>query len=321
MSDPCFSPLSWSYRPPKTHQCVESTIPRGSLRLKSISLRGISLRGSSVRFCPFATHSCDTKEQLAQQINAELQMIPTILRGIPEPLSRLLHLPQYRIVPFGSEAIVNLRGYSLPSSVRQLARRALRNGAIFSPCRLSTPQMLPIFPSRRASTALRGLFRRAPSRDQDCFVFTAAETAVPVAWITVSRRSEHHRHVEQLQRSSVAPVGVMEALLVHAIEYLQGQGVATLSLGEVPCIIPDNAMLTQGVVSARVFRALNRVGKKVLEPRYSPEGLYVFKNKFNPSWEPVYWIIPKQRGVTAFIRTLISTGVIPLIFERETKRF
>ncbi|MGA1192196.1 MAG: phosphatidylglycerol lysyltransferase domain-containing protein, partial [Bdellovibrionota bacterium] len=239
----------------------------------------------------------------------------------PEPLSRLLHLPQYRIIPFGSEAILNIRDDVLPSSVTQLAQRALRKGVISLQCKVSPPQILPTFPSRRASTALRGLFRRAPSKNQACFVFTATESAVPVAWITVSRRSEHHRHVEQLQRSSAAPVGAMEALLVHAVEYLQGQGVASLSLGEVPCIIPDDTMLADGFVPERVFRALNRVSKRVLEPRYSPEGLYVFKNKFNPRWEPVHWIIPKQKGVTSFVRTLISTGVIPLIFERETKRF
>lgn len=108
----------------------------------------------------------------------------------------------------------------------------------------------------------------------------------------------------------------MEALLVRALEYVQSEGVETLSLGEVPCIIPDNAMLADGFLLESVSRALNSLGKSLLEPCYSPEGLYAFKNKFNPRWEPVYWIVPKRKGVVAFIQTLLSTGVIPLIASR-----
>jgi len=305
----CFTPLSWSYIPTYSRS-AQST----SLQLKSIKI------DSTSRFIPFGMHACQSREELANQLVPELHRIPTIVRGIPESLRELILLSSYVAIPFGSEAILDVSSYAPSDSVRQIAQRGLRKGTIGGGQGEAYPSALPLMKDLQREAPLRGLFRRFPTKSQYFFSFTESKDSALSAWISLTRRGQYHMHLEQLQRSDRASTGAMEALLLRAIHFAQESGFQTLSLGEVPCVLPKEYDGSNPSISGRFLRLINQCGKWILQPGYSAGGLFNFKDKFSPRWEPIYWLIPKERGYAIFVETLAATGVVRLIVKGRTKR-
>lgn len=192
----------------------------------------------------------------------------------------------------GAEGSIDLRSiYESRASVNDLVKRGMRWGGVeeIPFTELNAGRVLQ-FIARTAygeKPYLRYLFRSRFDPETRCFAFCT----VNGKWlgvITVSLAQDSHAHTELILRDKSAPPGVMEALVIGVMKMLQDDGYEKLSLGEVPFITPRNegsdTMYSNPSIKERVLYGAGHL----LEFSFNYKGLYRFKDKFNPEWEPVY---------------------------------
>ena len=141
-----------------------------------------------------------------------------------------------------------------------------------------------------------------------------------LAAITLSTIAPHYVHTELLLRHKEAPVGIMEALITAIAQRLTLEGVSHLSLGNVtplPAAESDAIFATyrhpkelwlRSQLSFRLGRALNFV--------FNAEGLWRFKNKFTPRWEPLYLCASPQLSWVTVAGLVQATGYGNLVWSR-----
>jgi phosphatidylglycerol lysyltransferase len=96
---------------------------------------------------------------------------------------------------------------------------------------------------------------------------------------------QHGWSLDLMRRRELAPSGVIELLLVRALDSFRGQGVQMVSLGLVPLA---NTCQEQETALAQTLGGLtNR-----LHLLGQPDSLFRFKRKFQPRWESRYLIYP-----------------------------
>jgi phosphatidylglycerol lysyltransferase len=102
-----------------------------------------------------------------------------------------------------------------------------------------------------------------------------------------------------------APKGVMEALLVHLMQWGKEHGYQRFALGMAPL---------SGFEDAPVASLWNRLGAFLYEHGesvYNFQGLRAYKDKFNPVWEPRYLAYPGGLSlprIMADLAALIAGG-------------
>jgi phosphatidylglycerol lysyltransferase len=102
-----------------------------------------------------------------------------------------------------------------------------------------------------------------------------------------------------------APKDVMEALLLHIMQWGKLQGYHWFALGMAPL---------SGFERSSVAPLWNRIGAFLYdhgEPVYHFHGLRGFKDKFNPTWEPHYLAYPgglRLPRILADVSALIAGG-------------
>ncbi|MSQ95125.1 MAG: DUF2156 domain-containing protein [Gemmataceae bacterium] len=219
-------------------------------------------------------------------------------------------------------AKVSLAGFRVPKKVRQLAAKA--DG--LSIAEVSSEAALPLlgalakelFPG---GEPIRYFYRLEPEADDRCF--TASADGFTAAILTLSRYAPDAWHVDLLLRHPTAPPGTMELLLLHVIAALAAEGIAALNLGEVPLISP-----AQATPVAPRSRRKNRAAQwgeqiaAVVAPLYNVAGLYQFKNKFEPVWEPRYYVgIPRLRlrDLKAFGHASGALAILEEAFRRASQ--
>ncbi|MBI9071681.1 MAG: DUF2156 domain-containing protein [Melioribacteraceae bacterium] len=98
--------------------------------------------------------------------------------------------------------------------------------------------------------------------------------------ILLSQNSSIKLHTELLLRRKDAPVGIMEALIFEIFNTLDKSGFSELSLGEVPFVESDIGISLQNIIFIKTGKLLNFA--------YNYNGLFNFKNKFNPEWNNLF---------------------------------
>lgn len=206
---------------------------------------------------------------------------PVVLRGVNEDIAQQFRKAGGNAFQSGIEAAIDLNDTAWHrSSLRELARRALRYGHIeYYDKTLNNRPFPDINELRKRShyarlPVLRGLYLTDPSQWDRVWSFVVAGQVAGL--ITVSRRGEHAYHTEVLMRAKDAPKGTMEALILQAGADLKREGACELSLGECPFIIgnpPDIRIHISG---------------RMMSHAYHAKGLYNFKSKFHPRWRPVF---------------------------------
>lgn len=107
-------------------------------------------------------------------------------------------------------------------------------------------------------------------------------------------------------------VGVIDYLLVEAMLWGSQKGYATFSLGMAPLAgLEDETDL-------KVMSYLCRMAFKHGDKLYGFKGIRQFKKKFNPEWETVYLLAPRQRQMPAALKNLalLSAGGYKGLFKR-----
>jgi hypothetical protein len=189
-----------------------------------------------------------------------------------------------------------LAGFRVPKKVRQLASKAEGLSITEITSETALPQLAALarelYPG---GEPLRYFFRLEPEAEDRCF--TARTDGLTAAIVTLSRYAPDGWHVDLLLRHPAAPAGTMECLLLHIIAALAAEGIATLNLGEVPLVAPAQAPPIAPPTRREMRAALwGTQIAALVAPLYNVAGLYQFKNKFEPVWEPRYYVgIPRLR--------------------------
>lgn len=211
---------------------------------------------------------------------------------------------------FGLEGIVNLR--KKPPISKSLKKQIARGHNAGKPIEIKLnkynikriSQFLESVKSKRKIN-LVNLYPTSIAPDKRAFVFQNGDGNI-CGGVIISLNGEKRWYTEQIVRDKKAPNGVMESLFFHIFSKLRLEKQESLSLGEVPFIYSDMANY-KGII-------FQWVGKKLLRNDYNFDGLYKFKNKFSPHWQPVYLYgvprIPLSSLIEIFIRSNLYLIVV-----------
>ncbi len=216
-----------------------------------------------------------------------------VLQGCQENLARYITEQGGVATLTGIEGVLPLDGVDKPS-LRELARRGRRWG-----------EVVALDPTPEHRKAMRALWQAtvhgskpqlqcAFRTDFDAMVRGFALVAPSGLWLsamTLSLMKPGYWHTELLLRRKDAPVGVMEALILGVKAHLRGEGHGWLSLGTVPFMSIADPLHPRAcrppwraTCQGRVIMRLGRW----LRFSYDYQGLYRFKQKFQPIWRPLY---------------------------------
>lgn len=203
-----------------------------------------------------------------------------IIRGVNNELADNLGKLGFSSVATGKEAILDLRkDHFRKKSLKELIRRGNRHGQVYEiPFSKNALEILNEFKyhtSHNKEPQLQNLFHDQFEKDFKLFVLRN-RSGNWLGAITISVNSEIKLHTELLLRREYAPVGIMESLIFHTFKKLENSKFKYWSLGEVPFISECNPDKIYSKLVIKVGRALNFA--------YNFNGLYKFKNKFNPIW-------------------------------------
>jgi len=190
----------------------------------------------------------------------------------------------FRFYPIGSEGIIRTSSdFKKKRSLRELIRRGEKRGEIreYKPSEIDVNKFFDLISNGYHSSEpkLQNLYRIDVDKYSRLFVLQNENQYLGA--MTISMNNPHKYQAELLLRRDRAPVGIMEALVNFIKETLFAEGIELFSLGEVPFV------LMQEGLHSFIPLLTNKIGRG-LRFAYNYEGLFNFKNKFNPEWEDVY---------------------------------
>lgn len=234
-------------------------------------------------------------------------------------------------VKLGEEARVDLTTFSLEGSdgakFRQVVRRLQKDGATF---RLIPPADVPeILDQLRVVSDDWLKERSAAEKGFSLGFFDATYLArFPVA--VIERAGEvvafanlwpgpgkEELSIDLMRFHHSAPKNVMEALFVHLMAWGKANGYRWFALGMAPM---------SGFEQSSVAPLWARVGAFLYDhgdPVYSFRGLRLYKQKFDPRWEPYYLAHPgglKLPRILADVSALVAGGYLRIVFGQGTSR-
>jgi hypothetical protein len=259
-----------------------------------------------------------------QVFREHLSSLPNgfVLQSCSLPLRDYLIQQGCQVAAMGAEAVLDLpwRG---KRSVRELARRGRRHGTVqeieFS--HMHQNQLAQLINDSPSHQGAQLHFTERPEFDAStrCFIFETAEKKWMGA-ITLSTVTPNYLHTELLLRHRDAPVGIMEAMITAIAQQLALEGVSYLSLGTVTPLPAaqsarifsahrhPNELWTQSQLSFRLGRALNFA--------FNAEGLWRFKNKFMPRWQPLYLCASPRLSLATVAGMIQAMGYPNLVWSR-----
>ena len=226
----------------------------------------------------------------------------------------------FTLVPIGSEAVVQIPGFTLEGKNRHDLRYSLgrceRAGIQFRFMR--GPEALATLADQLRTLSGRWLnSHHAPElgyslgtlatlSDDDIFVGAAVASngrlEAFVSWLPVPARNSWT--LDLMRRQPDAAYGVMEALIVKSIQEATARGVTELSLGLAPrTISPDDAELPVSRAVKAMYWGLDRFQRGT--------SLRRFKAKFGPLWQERYLAAPGPSALPEVLIALIRVHLPP----------
>lgn len=239
---------------------------------------------------------------------------PVIYAASQELLPALIDLG-YAVRKIGESAMVDLPDFSLEgparAKLRQVKSRLTRDGWRV---RVRAPQQaidwtrlrsvsdgwLARHAGREKSFSL-GRFEEA-YLDRFPIALVESEAGASVAFASLWPTPDRGEIAIDLMRyGAEAPPGVMDFLLLGAIEWARDAGYRALDLGMTPLA---------GLPLSRYAPALSKIGAALYEAGediYGFKGLRAYKNKFDPTWRPVFIAAP---GHVSLPFALLGAGLL-----------
>ncbi len=293
-------PLSWV-------RSKRKSLKKNTFRFKTSNLDWVSLAEVP-------------EEKHFQQILCELQKTSArglLIRGCTTQIANQLKLNKFDILPIGQEAVLNLtKKLDAKKSIKELIRRGKKYGS-YNQIKLTDENILKLACFKKESRhghkpQLKHLFIDEFTKNTQAFVwenFSGEWQAV----ITISKVNDQKMQTELLLRKKRAPIGTMEALIFEVSEYLKKAGYKDWSLGEVPFILSkENRLFSRSYFLAWLGRKLRFA--------YNAESLYNFKNKFSPTWQPVYLCGYPKISVLSLLELSFRSNYLRLVLSRIFRR-
>jgi lysyl-tRNA synthetase class 2 len=207
----------------------------------------------------------------------------------------------------GDEAIVTVADFTLSGramrNVRQMVSRVARQGYVAQVRRIGDvpgaeiEQIIEHADSWRGSPTERGfsmaLGRVGGPGDEDCVLVTATENGVLRALLHFVPWGSDGLSLDLMRRDRASQPGLNDFLIVEAIKAAPALGVKRLSLN----FAVFRAALERGerIGAGPVLRAWRKL--LVFASRwFQIESLYKFNGKFQPAWEPRFFVFPSTRS-------------------------
>ncbi len=215
-----------------------------------------------------------------------------ILRGLHHEHVAAFGNITHQSVCLGNSALLFLNKFVPTASLSELIERGEKKVLIIEVDRCTAMDVykkLWSHSAHRHKPVLSYLFLTPEAfQPQRYFVGLSRQTNAPLAMVSISRYGSLHQHVECLLRSRSAPVGCMEQLISTIIELLRQEGYEHFNLGEVPFLNLDPTLSRTS--RERRLQGLASLCGRMTSAAYNVRGLYQFKEKFRPTWEPRYWL-------------------------------
>ncbi len=257
--------------------------------------------------------------ELYEQLNEEFPD-GFLLRGCSARVASYFKERGHEIIRTGAEGIVDLDKLDAVSkSVIDLVDRGSKRGVVHE---LSLTQnnckRVSEFIDQTpygSKTRLEYLFNRTFDSSTRCFV-VCSPTETWLGVITVSISSDDSCHTEMILRKKDSPAGVMELLLYSAMNIYKQEGYKYFSLGEVPFVTP------KGMEEVEIEKSIKQSAQQyivfktghLIRYAFNYQGLFDFKNKFNPLWKPVYICSAPKLRFRALADMFYETGYLELSF-------
>lgn len=241
-----------------------------------------------------------------------------LLRGCRAELAAHLNDKGYKIIRTGAEGVIDLQCISdLPESVGNLVRRGEKFGEVAEISLTETNRNKVSSFIKKTPYALKPklkyLFNTSFDSNTRCFVMSTSDRNW-LGLITFSFSSVDTCHAEMILRQKNASVGVMEYLLFSVMHILKEEGYKKFSLGEVPFVTPasmDYINYNESFLRSLQEFLLFKSGH-LLRYAFNYRGLFDFKNKFNPDWQPVYICTSSKAPFLSLIDLFYKTGYLEL---------
>ncbi|MGB2692519.1 MAG: phosphatidylglycerol lysyltransferase domain-containing protein [Thermodesulfobacteriota bacterium] len=265
-------------------------------------------------------------EKLVNQLETQFSK-GLLLRGCSSEIASYLQKKNYEIIRTGAEGVLNLDNIDKVSkSLFELATRGSRFGqvkeiALTDANRQRVSSFIEHTPYGY-KPHLQYLFNNNFDSNTRCFVMNSFQNDW-LGVITVSVSGQNSCHTEMILRNKKAPVGTMESLFVSVMDILKGEGYKSFSLGEVPFVSTEN--MKENYLESSMKRSLQEYllykSGHVLRYAFNYKGLFNFKNKFNPTWKPVYICATPQVPFLSLIDLFYTTGYMDLSRTELTANF
>ncbi|MGZ4771580.1 MAG: bifunctional lysylphosphatidylglycerol flippase/synthetase MprF [Ilumatobacteraceae bacterium] len=237
---------------------------------------------------------------------------------VTPPGAELLVGSGLKMLKIGEEAMIPVQTWSLEGAGYKWLRSALRRieRAGLEIAELPTPlsahdleQLRQVSDSwladggHRERTFTLGQFDVDELNATAVLVLRERTTARIVAFANIipSYRSRAG-NFDLMRRRSDAPNGAMDALFVALIHRFRDAGLERMSLGMVPFVGADADTLP-----ARAIRLLYERGERA----FNSQGLFRFKNKWHPEWEPRYLVYRSDVDLPRIAAAVARVGELP----------
>ncbi|MCS7246520.1 MAG: phosphatidylglycerol lysyltransferase domain-containing protein [Thermomicrobium sp.] len=217
-----------------------------------------------------------------------------------------------RTLKIGEEAIVELAEWSLArpgfKDLRYLVRRFEREGFRFEVVTPPLPDSLLqeladvnrewlTVPGRRERFFTLGQFTIQYVRKTPVAVLRARSGTI-VAFANLVPSGVPGEITIDLMRRRHEPYGAMDVLTVSLLEYCRREGFTRFSLGLAPLAGVELPVPGMDPIKERFYQMLNR--------QFSFRGLYHFKAKFEPRWEPRYLVYRSAVSLPRILLALVT---------------
>lgn len=303
-------PLSWSYK-----------------KVESPRFHSINLPLSGLPWIYTAEIQDNYKiEELVYQLES-LYTKGFLLRGCSPEIASYLQKKNYEIIRTGAEGVLDLDNIDQVSkSLSELVQRGSRFGVVTEVALTKANcQRVANFVDQTpygSKPHLKYLFNNNFDSNTRCFVMNSFQNNW-LGVITVSASGQNSCHTEMILRNKKAPVGSMEALFISVMNILKDEGCKFFSLGEVPFVTSElikNYSLESSMKRSLQEYMLFKSGH-VLRYAFNYEGLFNFKNKFNPTWKPVYICATPRLPFLCLIDLFYKSGYMNLSRSELTATF
>jgi len=294
-------------------------------KISEPQLKIIKLPLSRLHWIPAAKIPFDlTFEQVHKKWLSALP-VGFVLQFCNAPLSEFLLRHGGQIIQVGVEGVLDLKDHedAPKRSVLQLVKRGRRWGRVqevsSTPENLQRLQALMKCTPHAAKPQLAFTFRTQFDQTVRCFAFVAPDGRWMGA-VTLSQNRRRYYHTELILRDKNAPTGVMETLVRATVRTLRAEGVEHWSLGSVPFLSMNDIGLahcsTNNVTPLRSKTEVATSAGRLLKFAYNYEGLFNFKNKFLPRWQPIYLYGTPRLSWRAMLDLAIKMRYLHLVGHR-----